>query len=82
VHIRWIFRQDYRHPGQDRREILKAVLRLARTRPPQDQDPLIQEAIALALSGGAVLGVAAATSRVNGCLPGRLCVMRTMTTRR
>ena len=45
--------------GQDRREILKAVLRLARTRPRQDEDPLIEEAVALALSGGAVLGLEA-----------------------
>jgi hypothetical protein len=45
--------------GGDRRELLKAVLRLARTRPRQVQDPLIEEAIALALSGGAVLGLEA-----------------------
>ena len=45
--------------GEDRREILKAVLRLARTRPREDQDPVIEEAIALALSGGAVLGLEA-----------------------
>ena len=47
------------HDGEDRREILKAVLRLARIRPRQDQDPVIEEAIALALSGGAVLGLEA-----------------------
>jgi len=45
--------------GEDRREILKAVLRLARTRPRQDQDPVIEEAIVLALAGGAVLGLEA-----------------------
>ena len=45
--------------GEDRREILKAVLPLARTRPRQGQDPLIEEAVALALSGGAVLGLEA-----------------------
>ena len=45
--------------GKDRREILKAVLRLARTRPRQDEDPLIEEAVALALTGGAVLGLEA-----------------------
>jgi tetratricopeptide (TPR) repeat protein len=45
--------------GEGRREILTAVLRLARTRPRQDQDPVIEEAIALALSGGAVLGLEA-----------------------
>jgi hypothetical protein len=45
--------------GEDRREILKAVLRLTRTRPRQDEDPLIEEATALALSGGAVLGLEA-----------------------
>ena len=45
--------------GEDRREILKAVLRLARTRPRQDEDPLIEEAVVLALSGGAVLGLEA-----------------------
>jgi hypothetical protein len=47
------------HDGEDRREILKAVLRLARTRPARSQDPLIEEAIAMALSGGAVLGLEA-----------------------
>ena len=45
--------------GKDRREILEAVLRLVRTRPRQDQDPLIEEAVALALTGGAVLGLEA-----------------------
>ena len=45
--------------GQDRREILKTVLRLARTQPRQDEDPLIEEAVALALTGGAVLGLEA-----------------------
>jgi hypothetical protein len=45
--------------GEDRREILKAVLRLARTRPRQDEDPLIEEAIALAAMSGAVLGLEA-----------------------
>ena len=47
------------HGGEERSEILKAVLRLARTRPRQDEDPLIEEAVALALSGGAVLGLEA-----------------------
>jgi hypothetical protein len=45
--------------GKYRREILKAVLQAARTRPRQDKDPLIEEAVALALSGGAVLGLEA-----------------------
>ena len=44
--------------GKDRREILKAVLRLARTRPRQAEDPLIEEAIALAITG-AMLGLEA-----------------------
>lgn len=45
--------------SEDRREILKTVLRLSRTRPGQGEDPLIEEAVALALSGGAVLGLEA-----------------------
>lgn len=45
--------------GQYRREILKAVPRLAPARPRQDQDPLVEEAVALALTGGAVLGLEA-----------------------
>jgi Tetratricopeptide repeat len=45
--------------GEDRREILKAVLRLARTRPRQSEDPLMEEAVALALTDGAVLGLEA-----------------------
>jgi Tetratricopeptide repeat len=45
--------------GEDRREILTAMLRLARTRPRQGEDPLIEEAIALAATGGAVLGLEA-----------------------
>ena len=44
--------------GKDRREILKTVLRLARTRPRQAEDPLIEEAIALAITG-AMLGLEA-----------------------
>ena len=43
----------------DRREILKAVLRLARIHAGQDDDPIIEEAITLALSGGAILGLEA-----------------------
>jgi hypothetical protein len=45
----------------DRRELLKAYLRLARTRPGQDEDedPLIQEAVGLAVAGGAVFGLEA-----------------------
>ena len=35
------------------------MLRLARTRPRQGEDPLIEEAVVLALSGGAVLGLEA-----------------------
>ena len=39
-----------------RADLLKAWLRLARTRPPQFDDPLIDEAIGLATSSGALLG--------------------------
>jgi hypothetical protein len=40
-----------------RADLLKAWLRLARTRPPQPNDPLIEEAICLATSGGALPGL-------------------------
>ena len=45
----------------DRRELLKAYLRLAQTQPMQDQeeDPLIQEAVGLAMAGGAAFGLEA-----------------------
>jgi tetratricopeptide (TPR) repeat protein len=42
-----------------RADLLKAWLRLARTRPPQPDDSLIEEAIGLATSSGAVLDVEA-----------------------
>jgi hypothetical protein len=45
--------------SQDRLELAKAVLRLARTQPSPGDDPLIEEAVALALTGGAVLGLEA-----------------------
>jgi hypothetical protein len=45
--------------GQNRREILNAMPRLDATRPRQAEDPLVEEAVALALSGGAVLGLEA-----------------------
>jgi Tetratricopeptide repeat len=43
----------------DRRELLKAFLRLGRTRPGQDEDPLIEEATGLAVAGGAAFGLEA-----------------------
>jgi hypothetical protein len=46
-------------PGKDRRELLEAVIRLAQTQPPQSDDPQIGEALALAVSGGAMLGLEA-----------------------
>ena len=45
--------------AHDRAELLGAVLRLDRTRPRHEDDPLIGEALALARSGGAVLGLEA-----------------------
>jgi hypothetical protein len=45
--------------GVDRSELLQAYLRLARTRPGQEEDPLITEAVRLALAGGAAFGLEA-----------------------
>ena len=42
-----------------RMELLKAFLRLARTQPGQDEDPLIREAVGLAMEGGAAFGLEA-----------------------
>lgn len=42
-----------------RADLLKAWLRLARTRPPQPDDPLIEEAVSLAASSGALPGIEA-----------------------
>ena len=47
---------DRRQAAAQRTELLKAWLRLARTRPPQPDDPLINEAIGLATTSGALLG--------------------------
>ena len=43
----------------DRQELLMAVLRLARTRPRHDDDPIVDEAVALALAGGAAVSLEA-----------------------
>jgi Tetratricopeptide repeat len=45
--------------GGGRQELLMAVLRLARTRPGHDDDPLAGEAVALALAGGATVSLEA-----------------------
>ena len=47
------------HDSKERTELLKAMLRLAPAQSRPDDDPLIEEAIALATTGGALLGLEA-----------------------